>query len=447
MSNNTPDNEANDIEKGPFKRNQVGYSFGGPIVKDKVHFFSSLEYIGVRGTDTLITWVPTPEFLAASNPATRAYFDVYGKGVTINGPTLTRADVSAIIGTGAGAFNSLPANLPIFGRVDQPLAIETGGGFPQDDYQLIEKVDFSLGQNMQASVRYAYQNQDDGTWHAIGQPVPVVQHGRDGQESQYQRVGDACLGPRFTSQSKVVWNRVENLQPVNGEAQPRLVMNPTGPVRLQGNRIAFPGYLPFNPGSDIPFGGPQKLFQFYQDQTWLKGNHDLRFGGSYVHIADDRTFSAYSNAVEALNTTNNALISLNNFVLGQILRFQAAINPGGYPGGTFVTPVQFPSFTSFNRYNEYALYAQDNWSLGDRRQVESWRALRVFRAAAEERAEIRLQFLLGDPDLESEHGHAAGGPRLGPHRQRDAVEREPGRSAVEAGPEQLRARGSGSRGT
>ena len=34
-----------------------------------------------------------------------------------------------------------------------------------------------------------------------------------------------------------------------------------------------------------------------------EGPHDLRFGGSYVHIADDHTFCAYSNAVEALNTT------------------------------------------------------------------------------------------------------------------------------------------------
>ena len=50
LANNSPDNEANDIEKGQFKRNQTGYSLGGPIVKDKVHFFSSLEYIGVRST-------------------------------------------------------------------------------------------------------------------------------------------------------------------------------------------------------------------------------------------------------------------------------------------------------------------------------------------------------------------------------------------------------------
>ena len=48
MASNSPDNEARDIDKGEFKRNQIGYSLGGPIVKDKVHFFSSLEYIGVR---------------------------------------------------------------------------------------------------------------------------------------------------------------------------------------------------------------------------------------------------------------------------------------------------------------------------------------------------------------------------------------------------------------
>ena len=36
------------------------------------------------------------------------------------------------------------------------------------------------------------------------------------------------------------------------------------------------------PGADLPAFGPQKLTQFYQDQTWLKGAHDIRFGGAYV---------------------------------------------------------------------------------------------------------------------------------------------------------------------
>jgi len=90
LATNTPDNIALDIEKGKFRRNQVGYSFGGPIVKDKMHFFSSLEFIHVKSSDTLISWIPTPEFLAASNPLTRAYFNQYGQGGQINGPILNR---------------------------------------------------------------------------------------------------------------------------------------------------------------------------------------------------------------------------------------------------------------------------------------------------------------------------------------------------------------------
>ena len=37
-----------------------------------------------------------------------------------------------------------------------------------------------------------------------------------------------------------------------------------------------------------------------------------------------------------------------------------------FPGGTYVTPVQFPSFLSKNRYSEFAFYITDNWSVSDR---------------------------------------------------------------------------------
>jgi outer membrane receptor protein involved in Fe transport len=366
LASNSPDNVANNIPKGKFKRNQPGYSLGGPIVKDKVLFFSSLEYIGVSSNDTQISWVPTPQFLAASSAATRAYFAAYDKGVQINGPILTRDQVSAIVGSGSGAFNSLPAGTPIFGRSDRSVPIDAGGGDPQKDYQTVNKVDFNASTNTQFNVRYAYQHRTLDAGTNSSNPYPGFDTGYVYRRHNILGSLTHVYSPRLTSQTKVTFTRFLEQQPVNGPPTPRLMMNPSGAIRLQGYRIAFPGYLPWNPGNDIPFGGPQQLTQVYHDQTWLKGVHDFRFGGSYVHINDNRTFSAYSNAVEALNTSSTSLTSLNNFVTGNILRFQAAINPNGYPGGTFVTPVQQPSFTSHNRYDEFGLYAQDNWSIKSR---------------------------------------------------------------------------------
>src|SRR4029453_12852174 len=148
-----------------------------------------------------------------------------------------------------------------------------------------------------------------------------------------------------------------------------------------------------------PFGGPQKLLQFYQDQTWIRGKHDFRFGGNYVHIADDRTFGAYGNAVEALNTTSAALPALDNFVLGQLRRFQTAINPEGFPGGTYTTPVSLPSFTSFNRYNEYALYANDNWSVGNRVTVNLGVRYEYYGPQTKKEPKYDSNFYYGDPNV------------------------------------------------
>ena len=404
LATNTFDNRAKGIEKGEFTRHQAGASIGGPIKRDKLHFFSNAEYIQVRSLDTLIGWIPTPQFIAASAPATRDYFTRYAGGTTINGPTLTRAQVAGILGTTAGAFNSLPADLPVFGQVRKSLPIDAGGGDPQDNYQWVSRVDYSLSNNAQMYVRYAYQNLET-------EPGTNANSVYDGYDTGAVNHNHNLLGSftrvfssTFTTQTKVVWNRLYGDQPLNGDPQPTLYMNPTTPVRLQGDRIAFPGYLPWTPGSAIPFGGPQRLLQVYQDQTWVKGKHDFRFGGSFVNIADERTFGAYANAVQALNTTSAAIPSLDAFVLGQIRRFQTAINPGGYPGGSYVTPVTLPSFTSFNSYDEYAFYANDNWSIGDRVTVNLGMRYEFYGPQEKSEPKFDSNFYYGNPNVSVNSG-------------------------------------------
>src|SRR5262249_1777957 len=110
-------NNANNIPKGVFTRNQFGYSVGGAVMKDKLFFFSSTEWIRVRSTQDQIALVPTPQFLAISDPNTQAFFNAFPLKTPINGTTIT---ASQALPTATGAFGALPANFPVFGQVIFP---------------------------------------------------------------------------------------------------------------------------------------------------------------------------------------------------------------------------------------------------------------------------------------------------------------------------------------
>src|SRR5204863_5698249 len=143
-----------------------------------------------------------PQLLAASNGSTQAFFTAYGAGATINGPVLTRGDVSAIVGSGAGAFNSLPANLPAFGRVDKSIPIDAGGGDPQDQYQWVNRVDASLSNRTQLYVRYAYQNQEAQAGTNSASPYPGYDTGYLNHNHNVLGSATHVFSDNFTSQTK-----------------------------------------------------------------------------------------------------------------------------------------------------------------------------------------------------------------------------------------------------
>ena len=148
LATNTFDNKANGIEKGEFTRHQLGFSVGGPIRRDKVHFFTNLEYIRVRSTDTLISWVPTPQLIAASAQPTQGFLrGLWRRRQRRRHGADPRRGLEHLNATGTGAFQSLPADLPVFARVEKSLPIDAGGGDPQDDYQWVSRVDFTLSNN------------------------------------------------------------------------------------------------------------------------------------------------------------------------------------------------------------------------------------------------------------------------------------------------------------
>ena len=382
LASNDFDNNANGINKAVFTRNQFGYSIGGRVIKDKLFFFSSTEWTRVRSSGTVISLVPTPQLLAATNSRTQAYFSAFSLVSPINGATHTVSETLKNFGLSAtGAFGSLPGNLPAFGEVRATRAADFGAGIPQNDWQTVNRLDYNWSDKTQIYIRGVYEegSSPDGT--VSFSPYKGFNTGQTVGDQSYLGSLTHSFSSNLVSQSKVVFNRLRNGDQPLGQQPvvPTLFFTDAGVLSAFGKFFRFPGYLPTSPGSGIPFGGPQNFLQGFEDMNRTHGAHTFRFGGQYVHIRDNRTFGAYQYASAVLGT--NAGTALNNLVLGNLRRFSVAAYPQGKfpchndvntgatlltPACTLTTPLTTPNLSRSNRYHEWATYFNDSWKVKSR---------------------------------------------------------------------------------
>ena len=381
LASNGFDRNANEVPKGVFTRNQFGYSVGGRVIKDKLFFFSSTEWRRIRSTGEEISLVPTPQLIAASNGNTQTYFNAFQLANPINGQVFTVGQViSALGGSGYGAFGALPSNLPAFGQVRVPRATDLGGGFPENDWQTIGRLDYNWSDRTQIYVRGVYEEEALPAGAISFSPYVGFNTGQSQKNQNYLVSVTHSISSNIVSQSKVVFNRLNLQQPLGDQPLvPTLYTNDSFVGQINGFTIRYPGYLSDAPGNGIPFGGPQNFLQMYEDMNWTHGNHQLRFGGQYVHIRDNRTFGAYEYADAALGS--NSQNALANLVAGQLFNFTAAVFPQGKfpchvdrntgarivtPECTLRTPLTSPNFSRSNRYHEWAAYFNDSWKIKPR---------------------------------------------------------------------------------
>ncbi len=365
LASSSFNDNAQGLPKGVFTRNQFGYSLGGPVLKNKLFFFNSTEWTRIRSNGNVINVVPTPELIAASNSATRSFFGAYQLARPINGTIFTVGDIINAVGANNfaanSAFTNLPRNLPAFGQTRFAVPTNQGAGNPQNTYQTLTRVDWNANDKTQIYARYALDNQSLFPGTINYSPYKGFDTGQTDFNNNFLVSVTRTHTPNFVSQTKLTYNRLNNLQPLASQpVSPTLYLTGATNQTLGGYLVSLPGYSQFTPGNAIPFGGPQNIGQATEDINWLKGKHQLRFGGQYVYIQDNRAFGAFQNATEQLG--NNVAGGLNNFVLGQLQLFQAAVYPQGkYPGDTLTLPVGPPDFTRSNRYHDYALYVNDAW--------------------------------------------------------------------------------------
>jgi outer membrane receptor protein involved in Fe transport len=375
QNNANIDQQGRSLPKNVYTRNQFGYSFGGPVIKEKLFFFQSTEFLRVRSNDTQIVAVPTPQLLALSAPETRNFFNQFGAlkpGVTVLG-TRTRTDFDPCT-PGSVCDTTIGMTTPIFTRLSYDVPSDSGGGDPQNTYFVVGRADYNLSEKTQLYGRYSLERRDIFDGSNSNSPYVGFDTGTQITNNSFVLSVTHTFSPRLVLQSKGVYNRLNTLQPLNGPASPTLYMRDIGATNVIGEPIALPGYLPFSPGAAIPFGGPQNFVQTYQDLNYTAGKHNFRFGGSYVYIQDNRSFGAFQNPVSGLST-NNIQNGMNNLLLGQLARFQGAIDPQGKvpcrsatpdPTCTITLPVGQPNFSRSNLYHEFAFYGQDSFRFSPR---------------------------------------------------------------------------------
>lgn len=384
LASNTFNNNANGLPKPVFVRNQFGYSFGGPVKKNKLFFFSSTEWTRVRSAATITTLVPDPGLIAAAAPATQSIFSTYGK-LSSNASVLQTFSRNQLAASGndpcsgssaTGGCAAYDPNAAMFDLVGYTVPSNSGAGNPQNTYSTVARVDYNLSDRTQIYTRYALQSENDQAGGVSNSPYAGYNIGQTIFNNSLIVSMTHTFTPAFVSQSKLDFNRFNTLQPVSqsGVVPSYYLGNATTGTSLGAYTVYLPGDEPSSPATGgYPFGGPQNFGEAYQDFSYTLGKHEFRFGGDLEYLRDNRSYGAYNEANQIFGKTVGT--GIDNFLAGQLYEYEAAIYPQGKlpcvngvqtAACTITLPVGPPNFERSNRYHEGAVYFQDSWKFSPR---------------------------------------------------------------------------------
>jgi len=409
---NTYGNSVNDIPKGGYTRNQFGYDVGGPIIRNKLFGFFSEEFVRVRSNAGEIEEIPDPSFIALLPSNIQSYFAKFGTGaLPASGTKITAGQLVAASTFGTDAegdslpfpeingVTPVPNSQPVFDVVDFTAPFDAGGGLPQNTYDLLGRLDYSVNDATQMFFRFARYNETDFSGSNFYSPYPQYDSGSAQFNDSALYSLTHLFTPNLLSNSKVSFTRYNSLTSYNSALTetPNLYLSTNNYAEqtdsVTNNVIQLPGLQNTADGSGgLPYGGPQNTLQILEDVAWTKGRHTMHFGGQFTYIQLNVAYGAYNQANEvlgsdlgpSLNTLTNAGGDMEDGVYASpILEFDARVNAeGALPcatdiyGNPIITsactvtpPLPAANPARSYRYKDWALYAGDSLKLTPRLTV------------------------------------------------------------------------------
>ncbi|HYK35610.1 TonB-dependent receptor [Alloacidobacterium sp.] len=358
----------------PFKptdlRRQYGFGVGGPILKDRLFFFFAADkfYHDFPGTATITGTTANANFFNPADPTLPA-----GKTCSSSGLSYQDQQVCAISkitslsysGAGNSAYSvytqgisnltSMLGTVPRTG--DQTLY------FPRLDWQVNSRNHVSVEANR---MRW--------TSPAGIQTSPAVAYGIRSFGNDYVRdnwiVGklDTFLTSSLSNEARYMYGRdfeYEFAQSPTTYEQNNLINTPSGyvnPLGLPVN-VFLSGFFQFGTPQFLqrPSYPDERRWQIADTVEWIRGNHDFKFGGDYIHTYDlvQNLYNQYG------GYSYTGATPIGNYLGDLYLSQNAATAPGAlhYSGG-FGQAFGSPGFDFTT--GDYSGFAQDQWKFSPR---------------------------------------------------------------------------------
>jgi hypothetical protein len=355
--------------------NQFGGTFGGPIVKNKLFFFSNWERTTRRRFASAFRTVPDANLRQGNFAATGT--NIYdpntgtGNGVarTIfpnNQIPSSRFDPASVIMTGL-----IPTpNQPVFPSNYQAVGTYI---FNRDNADF--KVNYNPNEKTSVFARYSFSPSDifdpPSLDKALGDALTGGQPGNAPGFIQTAAIGGTyTISPRVLFDGNIGFTRqrisAENIDIDKNYGLDELKIPGTnGTDRLQGGypRFNISGFSAIgNPNVSNPFLFRDNQYSATANLSWIRGAHSIRFGGDYTyytinHFQPQAAFGPrggfnFTGGLTVLNApgapASNAFNGFADFLLGQaqgLGKDVQYINPAA---------VRMPG---------YGFYVRDNWQV------------------------------------------------------------------------------------
>jgi hypothetical protein len=266
-----------------YQRNQFGFSFGGPLIKDKTFFFTDYEGTRLREGITRVTNVPTlaernGDFSQSLLPKPVIPQGLPGAGFPFPGNALPAQFINPI-GQKIAALYPLPnRNTSFANYVSSPTLRDRNDLFDV-------RLDHQLSKDAQFTARYSFNDRELYEPFAGPNFAQVPGFGNNvPRRGQNLMLGETHIfTPALINDVRLAFSRTASA--VNHENQGRSLNQQVGMPELSSNPrdfglsfITITGYSPIGDEYNNPQFSVTNVFQLLDTATWSRGAHLVKFG-------------------------------------------------------------------------------------------------------------------------------------------------------------------------